>query len=160
MDHDTSSTNESFPELTAKTLSGNKITFPGATEGKYALILMVFRRKTQDKIDSWLNPFIDEFAGNKAVTFYEVPMIHSGWKFIGGWIDSGMRQGIPKEKHDHVVTYYGPLKKYTEALKVDDLSDCYVFLLDKQGNTILRESGWAEESRLNHLFKVVNEKTQ
>lgn len=152
--------NEKFPELKAETLSGKKITFPSVTEGKYALILMAFRRGTQPKVDSWLNPFIGEFGAKPNVTFYEIPMISGGWKIIGGWIDSGMRQGVPEQKHDHVATYYGPLKKFTDALNIDDLSGCYVFLLNPEGEIIWRETGWAEKNKLEHLFKVVNEKTE
>ena len=84
-----------FPRIEAKTLSGKKIVFPDAAKGNYAFMLIAFKRQTQGEVDSWLDPFIKEFGNRDSVTFYEIPMISNNWKWMSGWIDAGMRAGVP-----------------------------------------------------------------
>jgi len=148
-----------FLAIEAETLSGEKITFPDVTKGKYAFILIAFKRQTQGEVDSWLDPFIQEFGEHPSVTFYEIPMISKNWKWMSGWIDAGMRAGVPKNKHDHVATYYGPLGKYFDHFDVNDPQTVYVFLLDKKGNIIFNTSGPADDYKFSELRQIVIKKT-
>lgn len=148
-----------FPRIEAKTLSGKKIVFPDAAKGNYAFMLIAFKRQTQGEVDSWLDPFIKEFGNRDSVTFYEIPMISNNWKWMSGWIDAGMRAGVPGSKHDHVATYYGPLKKYFDYFQVDDPGTVYVYLLDKKGNIIFHTSGPADDYQFRKLRTLLNKST-
>lgn len=66
-------------------------------------------------------------------------MINEAWKVISWVIYSGMRRGIPVEKHDNVVTFYGDYSSYQKALGIEDTNLAYVFLLDQKG--IMRWEG-------------------
>jgi len=149
---------QKFPTIEAETLSQKKIVFPDVTEGKYALILIAFKRQTQGQVDSWLDPFIEEYGDNKQVTFYEIPMISNNWKWMSSWIDSGMRSGVPDYKHDHVATYYGPLSEYFEYFNINDKRLCYVFLLDESGNIIWRNQDTATRDSYIELSQIVRKK--
>ena len=149
---------QQFPVIKAETLSQEKIVFPEITKGKTALILIAFKRQTQGQVDSWLDPFIEEFGDNELVTFYEIPMISNSWKWMSSWIDSGMRAGVPAYKHDHVATYYGPLSEYFEYFDVQDKRLCYVFLLDENGKIIWRNQDAATRESYNELSQLVREK--
>src|SRR6056297_2658166 len=146
---------QKFPSIEAETLSQKKVVFPEVTKGKYALILVAFRRQTQGQVDSWLDPFIRKFGKNSEVTFYEIPMISNNWKSMSGWIDSGMRAGVPQYKHDHVATYYGKLSPYFDFFDIKDKSLCYAFLLDRSGQIVWREMGAATNEKFNELKKVL-----
>src|SRR6056297_1088864 len=146
---------QKFPSIEAETLSQKKVVFPEVTKGKYALILVAFRRQTQGQVDSWLDPFIREFGENEEITFYEIPMISNNWKWMSGWIDSGMRAGVPKYKHDHVATYYGKLSPYFDFFDIEDKSLCYVFLLNKSGEIVWREKGALDSEKYNELKKTL-----
>ncbi len=146
---------QEFPTIQAETLSQKKVVFPDIAEGRYAFILIAFKRQTQGEVDSWLDTFIEEFGGEEDITFYEIPMISGNWKWMSSWIDSGMRAGVPDYKHDHVATYYGPLSRYFEYFDIKDSRTVYVFFLDKQGNIIWRKTGPASEKRFEELRKVV-----
>ena len=147
-----------FPTIEAETLSGKKVVFPDVAEGKYAFLLIAFKRQTQGEVDSWLDPFVKEFGTHNEVTFYEIPMISNNWKWMSGWIDAGMRAGVPANKHDHVATYYGPLKRYFDYFDIDDRGTVYVFLLDKEGRMIFRASGLPEKDKFEALRKILNER--
>lgn len=147
---------QQFPSIEAETLSQKKVVFPEVTQGKYAFILIAFRRQTQEQVDSWLDPFIREFGENEQVTFYEIPMISNNWKWMSGWIDSGMRAGVPNYKHDHVATYYGKLSPYFDFFDIKDKSLCYVFLINKSGGIVWREEGALDSEKYNELRKTLN----
>jgi len=148
---------QKFPTIEAETLSQKKVVFPDIAEGKYALIIIAFKRQTQGQVDSWLDPFIEEFGDQEKVTFYEIPMISNNWKWMSSWIDSGMRSGVPAYKHDNVATYYGPLTKYFEYFSIENSKLCYTFLLNEVGEIIWRDQGAASEEAYNELRNLVKE---
>ena len=149
---------QAFPEISAETLSKKQVVFPQAVGGKYAFILIAFKRQTQGEVDSWLDPFWEDFSGKKGITFFEIPMISGNWKWMSSWIDSGMRSGVPDEKHDHVATYYGPLKKYFDYFDIRDSGTVHVFLLDKKGRIIWRETGPANKTKYEKLKTLIQTK--
>lgn len=146
---------EVFPSLRAETLSGIDILYPDDVEGKTTLILMAFKRETQLKIDSWLEPFLAKFEKDTSIQFFEIPMLAKGWKLMSRFIDGGMRSGIPIEKHGNVSTFYGDVDKYCRLLSITDKSDGYVFLLDKYGVLQWRSSGYATEEKLELLYSKI-----
>ena len=144
-----------FPELKAETLSGIDMKYPDDVKGKITLILMAFKRETQQKIDSWLEPFSITFENDTTVDFFEIPMLAGAWKLMSPIIDGGMRSGIPKQKHGNVTTFYGNVNKYCELLGIEDKSDGYVFLLDKNGVIQWRSNGFATDEKLKELFNNI-----
>jgi len=142
-----------FPRITAKALSGKEVTIPDDVEGELTLIGVAFVRGAQGMLDSWVRYF-QELCSGKNV--YELPMIEGGfWKIFSGFIDEGMRSGIPDEKHDYVVTYYGDASKFREKLGMDDKNLGYVFLLDEDGNILFKGEGYADEEGKERMLKKV-----
>ena len=145
-----------FPELKAETLSGIDMKYPDDVKGKITLILMAFKRETQQKIDSWLEPFSKAFENDTSVQFFEIPMLARPWRLMSPIIDGGMRSGIPKHKHGNVTTFYGNVNKYCELLSIEDKSDGYVFLLDKKGVIQWRSNGFSTKEKLKELFDKIH----
>ncbi len=140
----------SFPSLTAETLSGKKITFPEAVKGRKALLVIAFERQAQAQADAWFDAYTKNFQSSGYV-FYELPMISGFWKWMSGFIDSGMRSGVPSYKHDNVATYYGPLEDYYKAFGVKDKSLVYVFVLNEKGEITGRTTGAFDAGKLKKL---------
>jgi hypothetical protein len=135
-----------FPSLSSKALSGEKVSLPADCRGFVTLIAIAFQRGAQGMIDSWYEPFSREFGDNPGVRFFEIPMIGSAyWRHLSGWIDSGMRSGIPVIKHPYVVTYYGDVFPYRRDLGMEDPALAYLFLLDREGRIRWRAKGYGEE---------------
>ena len=141
----------SFPSIKAETLSGNKITFPDATKGSKALFVIAFERQAQKQADGWYEAYAANFQ-KRGYVFYEVPMISSFWKWMSGFIDSGMRSGVPVYKHNNVATYYGPLEEYFKAFGVTDKSLVFVFTVDEKGEIVARVTGAADKKKVNALL--------
>lgn len=142
-----------FPEVSGESLAKTNESIPDSAKGKVALIVVAFLQQSQPQLDSWLQPFIEKYGRKEGFTFYEVPMISSSYKFMRFVIDNGMRGGIPKNKHKHVVTMYGDVEKYMNELNLD-ASFGYAFLLDKEGIIRWQAQGFSTPEKLNELFKM------
>jgi len=141
-----------FPTLSAGSLAGDTVTIPDSVKGRVALIVMSFKRDSQNQNDSWLGPFEKEFGQKQGFFFYEIPMIRRRFVFMAPLIDSGMRAAIPNEKHKNVVTFYGDVEPYQQALKIQDIYLGYAFLLDRQGVIRWQGQGMAKSEDIKALL--------
>jgi ATPase complex subunit ATP10 len=147
-----------FPKIKARSLAGTEFTLPDVAKGQVTLVAIAFRRQAQRMLDSWLVPFERAFGEQPTVTVYEVPMIEGRiFKWMASTIDAGMRAGIPKEKHNHVVTYYGNAAKYRQILEMEDRSLGYIFLLDPEGRIRWRGEGFAEPDEIDRMITLTKE---
>jgi hypothetical protein len=142
-----------FPEVKDESLEKTPVSIPDAAQGKVTLITVAFLRESQSQLDSWLEPFVERFGNKQGFTFYEVPMLHWGYKFMRPMIDGGMRAGIPKGKHKNVVTMYGDVEKYIKALNLDPKYG-YAFLLDREGIIRWEGQGFSTPEALKELFET------
>jgi hypothetical protein len=148
-----------FPEVTAESLAGTKVSIPDSALGKITLVVVAFLRENQSQLDSWLEPFIEKFGNREGFTFYEVPMIAGGYRIMRFIIDGGMRGGIPEPKHKHVVTMYGDVDGYLNALRLDRQYG-YAFLLDKAGIIRWQGQGFSTQESRNKLFETAEKLAQ
>lgn len=143
--------NERFPKTKAETLSGKELVLPDDVDGDVAFIGIAFVREAQSMLDSWTRVFEEMCSGDDV---YELPIIESSfWKIFSGFIDGGMRSGIPKEKHDNVATHYGDASEIRGILGMDDKKCGYVFLIDEEGRILFKGKGYADEEGEEELLK-------
>jgi hypothetical protein len=143
-----------FPTLTTDSLAGTKVTLPDSAKGKVTLVIMSFKRDSQSQNDSWLGPFEKEFGQKDGYLFYEVPMIRRRFVFMAPLIDSGMRAAIPNEKHKNVITFYGNVDPYKQALKIEDIYLGYAYLLDREGIIRWQRQGLAKAEDIKALIET------
>jgi hypothetical protein len=142
-----------FPEVKDDSLANTPVTLPDSARGKVTLITVAFLRESQSQLDSWLDPFFEKYGSNPKFTFYEVPMLSRGYKFMRFMIDGGMRAGIPQAKHKNIVTMYGDIEKYMKELSLD-LRYGYAFLLDREGVIRWQGQGYATPETRKELFDL------
>ena len=95
-------TGEVFPSVMGESLEGVKIAIPEDFAGAPVLLIVGYKQNSQFDIDRWLLGLVQAEVD---VAIREVPTIAGLVPgMIGGWIDSGMRRGIPKEDWGAVVT--------------------------------------------------------
>lgn len=150
-----------FPTLTANLLSNDQeVTFPDFLQGKKAMIALVFEKRgdykqAQGQADNWRSFWSTELQ-EQGVDFYEVPMM-SGIYWVGSsFINSGMRSGLDQTLHDKVACFYGKKMKYAEELGISDISQCYVCVLDENGNIIVSEVGAISETKKQAFLDLMN----
>jgi len=109
------------------------------------VLLVAYRRDTQEDLDRWMQFLANDWP---QVTRYEVPTIAGIiWRPLAGWIDSGMRGGVPENKWSSVVTLYGG-----DAARLRDFLDDYgapsahVVVLDANGMVVwFNAEGYSDE---------------
>ncbi len=144
-----------FPELKAQTLAGQNIVFPKEVMGKPTVICIAFVGAAQTLIDTWAAPILEKYSDN-SINYYEIPMINATWGLMSNMIDGGMRNGVPKALHKNVATYYGNLSQYKKDLMMPEKNDCYVFLLDKNGNIQFVGNSAASSEKLAALYVAID----
>jgi hypothetical protein len=130
-----------FPTVAATTLAGRPVTFPDAVVGQVGLLFVAFRQRAQADINTWVTPLIGTYLDSADVAYYEIPMISGGYRWVSGWIDGGMRGGVPGDLHDRTATYYGPRATFYAEMNIGDRSRPYLFVLDRAGRVVHRADG-------------------
>ena len=142
-----------FAKIPSETLAGTTIILPDDARGKITLITIAFEHGTQQQLDSWMTPFSEAFGRSSDFTFFEIPMLTADVKPFAFRIDSGMRSGIPEEKHKNVMTYYGDYAEYMSLLHIDDVTLGYAFLLDREGIIRWHGEGFASRDMRREMIK-------
>ncbi len=145
-----------FPAVRGESLAGRKVALPDDARGRVTVVIAAFQRQAQGRIDTWARPLLERYGDEGAVRYYELPMISGWYSWMSGFIDGGMRRGVPKPLHDNVVTYYGPLDAYFQAFDVTDKGDCYLFVLDTAGIVRHAARGPADLAGLEALYRAID----
>jgi len=146
-----------FPEVEGKNLESKSYKLPYDLEGELNVLLVPFQRWHQNLVDSW-GPYLEKitqrFAG---VKFYEVPSLNSAYKMMSFVIDGGMRAGIPsKEVRERTITTYINKSKFKKALEIPNEQTIYLFLVNKKGEILWRQSGVYDDSKAEGLTDYLN----
>jgi len=134
-----------LPSISGETLSRLKVRFPDDLVGSPAVLLVAYRRGTQHDLDLWI-----EFLSLKApqLVWYEVPTIPSLiWRPLAGWIDSGMRSGVPQDKWPSVVTLYEDAAKLRDFIGDNGRNLTHLVVLSSDGTVVwFNPNGYSEEA--------------
>ena len=125
-------TGERFPTVVGESLQGESVTLPNALAGEPAVLLIGYKQQAQFDIDRWILGLMQAKAD---VRLLEVPTIPGMLaSMASGFIDDGMRSGIPREDWKVVVTLYGGAAKPVAAFTgTENGNNARVIVLDKDG---------------------------
>jgi hypothetical protein len=138
-----------LPRLEATALDGRILVLPDSAAGDIALVGFGYQRESQDDLNSWMQPFRQEYMPADGFRAYEVPMM--GLRIPGvlrGIINAGMRRATTNEARRSVAPFYGDVDGYSKRLGVDDRSRVQMFLLDGSGLVRWHASGRADSTGL------------
>jgi len=145
-----------FPNVTGKNLSGKEFALPAAFEGPLDLVFVAFERKQQGDVDSWKS-FADGLKTRyPRLRVYELPTLPRSISFLRGFIDGGMRSGIPDAAaRDSTITLYVDKRAYERALQIASEREIAVLLVKPSGEIVWRTTGRfdaAHEPQLDALL--------
>ena len=146
-----------FPSVRGRALSGEPVHLPEDLLGAAALLLCAYRRGTQADIDHWVAFGRTQIpAGLRTL---EVPIISAAvWRPLRGWIDGGMRGGVPKAQWSSVVTVYDEDARTAHDF-IGDVGGyaAHVLLLDTAGTVRFHEAGGYTDPAALRLAEAVAE---
>lgn len=156
-----------FPELTGKTLNNNQIKIPLQTNGKYTLIGIAYSQKAEDDLKTWYQPVYSTFiekGGNGIfatdtydLNIYFIPMITGIAQGASGKIEEKMKQNIDKNLQPYILIYEGDIKNYKTSLKMTEKDQPYFFVLDPNGKVVYSCQGAYSESKFEKVVEIVEE---
>lgn len=124
-------TGEVFPSVRGTALDGREVALPEEFRGRPVLLLVGYRQNTQFDLDRWL---LGLSAAEVDVDVREVPTIPGLLPgAFSGYIDGGMRRGIPREDWGAVITVYGDADAIAAFTGNDDGLPGRILLLDPEG---------------------------
>ncbi len=145
--------NVPFPQVQGRALNDKQVTLPDAYRGKPTLVLVGYIQRAQFDIDRWILGALQ--AGIKA-QIVEVPTIAGmAPRMVQGFIDSGMRSGIPESDWGSVVTVYEDAPLIIEALGNEKPNVARAVLLDKNGTIVWTSNSGYSASQILELEKMV-----
>ena len=141
-----------FPTIQGRNLERRELELPADFAGERNVVLVAFKQRQQREVNAWL-PALSAMrreAGNLEV--YEIPTLHRGWTPLRGWIDGGMRSGIPdRSTREATITVYINKAPFKAALGITSESRIHVLLLDGEGRVMHRELGSATPAGVQRL---------
>jgi hypothetical protein len=160
-----------FPTMNTSTADGKVIDLPVDTKGKYTLLGLAFSKKSEDDLDTWIEPvfwkFIDKPEGkidqlfgnnnNYDVNTYFVPMF-TGVKTAA--TNTAKRQALKKMDPrliPSILFYKGQLKPYKDALDFQQKDIPYFFVLDKNGKIVYATSGRYSDDKMEKVEQILSE---
>lgn len=128
-------TGERFPAVVGQSLEKERTEMPSAFAGRPAVLLVGYKQGTQFDLDRWLMGLMQAGVDAQLV---EVPTIPGLMPTLAsGWIDDGMRSGIPREDWGSVVTLYGSAAKPVAELTGNENGRrSRVIVLDAEGTIV------------------------
>lgn len=104
-------------------------------------------------MDTWLIPFKARYRDDARTFYMEIPMIGPGYSWFRGFIEKGMRKGIPTPAHAHVMSYYQSLAPYLNYYGFDKKSEPHILLVGPDSHILFQAQGAATASTLKDLFE-------
>jgi len=144
---------QSFPHLKGMNLEGDKIFLPEGLEGKLNLVVIAFKRKQQEDVNTWieaLEGFVDQ---HKDLELYELPVLKKFNIFTRLSINNGMRYGIgSKESREKTITIYLDKESFKSRLAIANEDSILVLLMNQQGQIFWRQEGRANKEGIEDLL--------
>ncbi|WP_339724468.1 hypothetical protein [uncultured Paraglaciecola sp.] len=138
-----------------ESLEGQTVVIPKDFIGQNTLLLFGYKQDSQFDIDRWL---IGLDMTQTPVAAYEIPTIQGMLpRMFSGFIDSGMRKGIPKQLWKGVVTVYADGDKVQRFTGNQNPNNARVMLLNKDGIIVyFYDQGFSVEA-LNEVRQALEE---
>lgn len=146
-----------FPKVNGVNLEGKEVNLPTELDGKKKLLIIAYKRKQQEDINTWLEATTELLKEYPDFTVYEIPTIKEMNFLMRFNINNGMRYGIPsKEQRLNTITLYINKEKFNSSLNINSEDSIYAFLLNQENEIIWRAEGLANPSLVDSLKARLN----
>jgi uncharacterized surface protein with fasciclin (FAS1) repeats len=131
-----------FPAIQGTNLEGRTFDLPGDFEGDYNLVLVAFKRQQQRDVDTWM-PLAEQLSRqHDGFVCYELPVLAREWSVVRGFIDGGMRSGIPsQETRERTITVYTDKASFRAPLEIVTEDRIHAFLVARGGKLLWSQAG-------------------
>jgi hypothetical protein len=141
---------QSLPRFEAQNLSGTKLVFPDALEGKGAVFVVGFSRKSQEQTKIWSKRIAEEFR-RTGKSYFQVAVLQSVPRLLRGVVVSGIRRGVPESQHDKFLVVYQEEDEWKNLVGYTAPDDAYVLVVDGVGRIVWKTHAVFTETEFGRL---------
>jgi ATP10 protein len=145
-----------FPNVNGANLEGRKFNLPEDFEAQLNLVAIAFYGSHQELVNTWL-PAVDRLKRQySALKFYELPTLSKENSLARGFIDGGMRAGIPdRATREVTITLYLDRAAFLKSIGETSDRTIYTLLVNRQGEILWRGQGAHTAAQEESLGKVL-----
>ncbi|MFO7654619.1 MAG: hypothetical protein R6X25_12480 [Candidatus Krumholzibacteriia bacterium] len=142
--------------IAAETLRGRSIRLPDGLAGERNLLVIAYERDQQADVDTWLVALGNLELAPPEFSYYELPTIGGGMRFMRPVIDAGMRRGIrDRQQRDRVITLFLDKDWFRGQVGTAHTDDIAALLVDREGWILHRWFGACDERKGAELREVL-----
>lgn len=142
---------QQFPTLESKDLNERTVNLPQDFAADRSLLFVAFEQEQQTDVNTWL-PFAEKLEQNGQAKFYELPVLPSALSLVGGFIQNGMRSGIPSQTtRAKTITLYTNVSRFRANLGLGRTNQIYAVVINRTGQVLAVESGAYSEAKAQRL---------
>ena len=131
-----------FPNVTGSNLNGKTFQLPGDFHAPASLVFIAYQREQQGDIDSWKSAVTDLRRRYPFLGEYELPTLSRNITLFRGFIDGGMRRGIPDTAtRAATITLYIDKHAFNKTLEIGDERAIVIVLVKPDGTILWRTTG-------------------
>jgi hypothetical protein len=147
-----------FPSVLAKDLEGREVRIPEDLPPTPRIVMLAFQRWHQGLIETW-GPTLQALESRcRELSVWEVPALSRLYLPVRGFIDGGMRAGIPDPaSRQHTLTAYTDLSALARELGLPSLETIYLLLLAPDATIAWRGEGAADAEQAAALNRAVED---
>ena len=136
-----------FPRVQADNLEGKMLRFPQDFAGELNLVFVAFQRNQQRDVDTWIPLAKELMKAHPKLRLYEFPVIGKMIGLMRGFVNNGMRRGIPDPAtRATTITIYSDKGAFMKPLGLKDQGKIYAFIVTPKGDVLWRTEGSRTES--------------
>lgn len=149
-----------FPSVSGSNLNKMEYNLPEDFEAEFNVVVVAFQQWHQRLVNSWV-PLLEEITrANPRVEYYELPTIRQMNFVYRGFIDGGMRAGIPSiTTRGRTITLYIDKTHFKQQLDIPSEANIHLFLVKPSGEILWRGEGPLTEDLALSLKSAVERAT-
>lgn len=150
-----------FPTVQADNLEGKTLRFPQDFAGAHNLVFVAFERNQQRDVDTWVPLAKELMQKHPTLRTYEFPVIGKVIGMMRGFINGGMRRGIPDPAtRATTITIYSDKGAFMKPLGLKNQKKIYAFIVTPKGEVLWQAEGPRTESGEKSLREFLDKATK
>ena len=150
-----------FPTVETEKVTGEIVEIPSAFAGKYAFIGVGTSKKAEDQLRSWQNPLYQKFVAKTGlmddmfnVELCFLPLFTGASQVAKDKVIKKLKENNEALVIDNVYVYAGKREPFT-AIGVDDRSEPYFYLIDKNGIIVWTATGAFNRKYMDQIEEIL-----